>query len=56
MKLHILRSGPHPDEPDISSDWQRGSAIEVGLEPSVQPQREAVRGVWYRSRYYPGIQ
>ena len=45
----ILRSKPHPDETDIFSSWQRGNASGVGPEPSVQPQREVARGLWYSS-------
>ena len=55
MTLCIPENEPYPDENDISSGWRRANISEVGLEPSVQPQRVASLDPWYRLVCQPDI-
>ena len=56
MILHIPENGSHLNKNNISSDWQKGSISEAGLEPSIWPQRMADLDPQFRSICHLGIQ
>ena len=38
MILYTLENKPHPNENNISLDWQKKNISEIGLEPSIRSQ------------------
>ena len=56
MTLRTLGNKHHPNENNISLDWQKANIFGVGLKPSVQSQRVTGLDTWCRSVYHLDIQ